>query len=89
MKLIPEWRQVLWRAWSMRLWLIAVTCSFAAQLLSNLDGWVVYGHLVTVDGRLVMWLALAGFAFTVAYGPARMVHQPKMHKPKETEDARP
>lgn len=65
--LIPEWKTVLRRAWSVKFLGVAVLCEFVAN---------VWPLLIGFDPP--RWLTLAGGVFVVAGLIARFVLQPKM-----------
>lgn len=67
MRLIPDWRVVLRRAWSIRFIALAAVCDFVAEMWPILIG-----------DSPPRWLALAGAGFTLLALVARFVLQPKM-----------
>lgn len=66
--LIPNWRKVLRRAWSVRFLALAGICDFVSWVWPSLIG----------DNPPV-WLTLAGSGFVIAALAARFVLQPEMH----------
>lgn len=66
--LVPEWRRVAMRAWSVRLSLLAAGLSGLEVLLPMLD--------TQPDG----WLSLAGGLTAVGAAVARVVAQPELWK---------
>lgn len=67
MKLIPEWRRVLRRAWSVRLNLLAVALTGATAALPAFMGIIP-----------PMWLLALCTVVPLAAAVARLVDQPKM-----------
>lgn len=68
MRLLPDWRRVARKTWSVRL-----------ALLSALLGAAEVGVQLFAAVRPTPWMAMAAALCSMAAGVARLVAQPKMH----------
>ncbi len=73
-KLVPEWRRVLRRAWSVH----------TALVLALLNGGVV-GLAAFVDVLNPWWFLALNIAGYGAIAALRLIHQPKLHQSEEDE----
>lgn len=73
--LIPDWKRVLKKAWSIRLMLLAGLLSGLEMLLPFAEDWL-HAHDVIPKGAF----AFFAFVITMAAVVARLYAQPKMYR---------
>lgn len=72
MNLIPEWKQVLKKAWSMRLWAASAVCGIGASVVPFIQ------DKQTSLGMVVV-LSILGTVFSIGGMVARIVLQKEFH----------